>query len=213
MAMGYFKALGTEVLAKITVELLLAGIGAVTVAVGGFAHFSRVVRYTLIGTGCCVVALGLLVLFLRRRRREMTVMEDKKDQADHALREIEVEGGGIGERIKSSGPGTAVDVRAPLGQTAERITVRGGGVGSDITQTGPGTAKRVQATNATASVSRVIVDRPVKYAGGLVGGIVLTQCRGCGAQLEIAHAVHGVAGDELPGTRVECPHCGWTGTV
>ena len=125
-----------------------------------------------------------------------------------ALREIEVTGGGIGSVISNVGSGTALEVEAPPGQTAERVQVRGQGVGEIITNTGTGKAKVVRSTNATASESRVTVDRPVRMAAGLISKVVMLDCQHCGRQFTASMVVQGFAGDSEPKAHVTCPHCG-----
>jgi hypothetical protein len=129
--------------------------------------------------------------------------------SQRATREITVIGGGIGSRITSKGPGTALEVIAAPGQTAESIHVRGRGTGEIITSTGSGTAKIIRSSGArAASESRVTVDQPVRMAAGLISKVAFVVCPACQHQFSATKVVHGFAGDQEPPGQVNCPSCG-----
>jgi hypothetical protein len=124
------------------------------------------------------------------------------------VREVFVTDGGIGAVIANEGSGTALEVVAPPGQTAERVHVHGKGIGEIIVNSGSGTAKVTRATNATASESSVTIDRPVRMAAGLISKVSLLKCSHCGAQFTASKVVQGFAGDQEPSVQVKCPQCG-----
>jgi hypothetical protein len=125
-----------------------------------------------------------------------------------AVREISVSDGGIGSMIANEGSGTALEIEAAPGQTAERVAVRGKGVGEVVTNTGPGTAKVLRSTDATASESRVTIDRPTQMVAGLISKVSVLDCGHCGQQFTATKVIQGFAGDEEPSVTVKCPHCG-----
>lgn len=140
-------------------------------------------------------------------------VETGRPVASPALREVEVTDGGIGSVVANEGSGTALEVEAPPGQTAERVHVQGRGIGEIITNTGPGTAKVVCSTNATASESSVTVDRPTKMAAGLICKVTVLDCKHCGRRFTASKVVQGFAGDSEPKAQVKCPHCGGVNCV
>lgn len=130
-----------------------------------------------------------------------------------AVREVSVADGGIGSVIANEGSGTALEVEAAAGQTAERVHVQGQGVGEIITNTGSGTAKVVRSTNNTSSESSVTIDRPTRMAAGLISKLSMLNCSHCGKQFTASKVVQGFAGDSEPKAHVTCPHCGGVNVV
>jgi len=128
--------------------------------------------------------------------------------ADNPTREVKVSGGGIGSVIQNDGSGIGLDVTYNGKGSAERITVEGTGIGEIITNTGPGIGKRISKTGeGTASESKVIVNRPVQMAAGLISTVVFTTCHKCGNNFTAQKVIQGFAGDTVPKVEVNCPHC------
>ena len=128
--------------------------------------------------------------------------------SESATREITVSGGGVGTLIDHTGSGTALEVEAAPGQTAERIHVQGTGIGEIIVSTGPGTAKTVRSSGATASVSSVAVDQPAALAFGAMGKLVIVVCKRCKTQFHVTKVIQAFVGEAEPLVQARCPACG-----
>jgi hypothetical protein len=132
----------------------------------------------------------------------------KGKPAETPTREVKVSDGGIGSIIQNAGSGIGLDVTHNGKGSAERITVEGEGIGEIITNTGPGIGKRVSKTGeGTASENKVIVNKPVQMAAGLIASVVFTTCDKCGRSFTAQKVIQGFAGDSVPKAKVNCPHC------
>jgi len=132
----------------------------------------------------------------------------KGKQSEAPAREVRVSDGGIGSVIQNTGGGIGLDVTQDGKGPAERITVVGEGIGEIITNTGPGIGKRVSKTGeGSASESKVIVNKPVQMAVGIISSVVFTSCHKCGNNFTAQKVIQGFAGDSMPKVRVNCPHC------
>ena len=128
-------------------------------------------------------------------------------RSEVALREIKVKNGGIGSIIEHEGSGVGVDIEHSGKGPAEKITVEGSGVGEIISSTGEGIGKRVTSVNSSASETKVIVNKPINYAAGIISKAVFTKCIKCDEDFEATKVIQGFAGDQEPKVEVKCPFC------
>lgn len=146
-----------------------------------------------------------------KKEHEKWVLDGKPEVAG---REVLVKNGGIGGVICNESSGIGVDIQHTGKGPAERITVEGSGIGEIITNTGAGTGKRVVSFGgSSASENRVIVDRPVRMAAGIISKLVMTNCQKCGRSVSFSKVIQGFAGDSEPLVSVSCPFCGGNNTI
>jgi hypothetical protein len=146
-----------------------------------------------------------------KKKHEKWVSDGKPEVAG---REILVKNGGTGSVICNEGSGIGLDIQHIGKGPAERITVEGSGIGEIITNSGAGTGKRVVSFGgSSASESRVIVDRPVKMAAGMMSKLVITNCQKCGRSVSFSKVIQAFAGDSEPLVSVPCPFCGGINTI
>jgi hypothetical protein len=146
------------------------------------------------------------VLHSWRNEHEDYIAKGKPTEAP--AREVRVSGGGTGSIIQNTGSGIGLDVTHKGKGPAEQITVEGEGIGEIITNIGPGIGKRVSKTgDGSASESRVIVNKPVQMAAGIISTVVFTACHKCGNSFSAQKVIQGFAGDSVPKVMVNCPYC------
>jgi len=141
-----------------------------------------------------------------KKKHENWISEGKPGTAG---REVIVKNGGIGSIVTNEGRGIALDIQHQGKDQAERIVVEGKGIGEIITNIGQGTGKRIVSRGgASASETRVNVNRPVNMAVGMDVTKIVTKCKNCGRAVQFSKVIQGFAGDNIPTAEVRCPHCG-----
>jgi hypothetical protein len=141
-----------------------------------------------------------------KKAHEDYIAEGKQPEAP--VREIRVSDGGIGSVVQNTGVGIGLEVTQDGKGPAEKITVVGEGIGEIITNTGSGIGKRVNKTGeGSASESKVVVNKPVQMAAGVIASVVFTTCHNCGNNFTAQKVIQGFAGDSVPKVTVKCPHC------